>query len=211
MTASKSAADRVAALRDEYARSDEDVTGLSDTELLLQQLDQANAESRRHANDHSSLLQDQTKHERAIRAAARRGGQENRADYARIYLGAILRKEAAPVNAIIYRIEQLPDEGKPTLDQIRGLKTAAKHAKRLLEGDVGNPETIAEAKRDGRVQFTEQLIGEVQRLRDFINAQGRRLHAEYGNSGTRESGWRCECPGCELMRAMDDVPAEQAA
>jgi hypothetical protein len=57
----------------------------------------------------------------------------------------------------------------------------------------------------------EKRHDEILRLRAFINEQGQALHAEHGGKGSRENGWRCECPGCELIRAMDDVPMPAAA
>lgn len=208
MTTTTSADERIAAMRDEYARCGEDVTGLSDTELLLRQLDRAWAESRRHENNYSSLLQDQVKHDRSVYAAARRSAQGDVTARAGLYLQAILRNSARPINEVVHRASELPQDGKAPLQQVRDLKAAADNAKWLLSGMVGDRQSLADAAKDPGVQLVEKLNGEIRRLREVVMAEGRRLHAGHGH---RTTGPRCECVGCELIRAMDDVPAEQAA
>ena len=212
MDASKTAAERVAALRDECARTDEDVTGLSDTELLLRQLDRANTESRRHENNHSSLLQDQTKRERAIRAAAHRAAVEDHTAWAGMYLHHFVSQQARDINGLIHQAAELPD-GRVPVEQTRTLKAAAERAKWTMSGLVGSRTAqYDEARRHNPdISLVEKQREEILRLREFIAEQGRRLHAEHGSRGSRETGWRCECPGCELIRATDAAPAEQAA
>lgn len=204
----KTATERIAAIRDEYARLGEDVSGLSDTELLLCRLDMAWTESRRHENNYSSLLQDQVKHDRSVYAAARRSAQGDLAARAGLYLQAILRDAARPINEAVHRAAELPEDGKASAQQVRDLEAAADRAKWLLSGMVGDRQTLADAAKDPGVQLTEKLNAEIRRLREVIQAEGRRLHAGHGH---RTSGPRCECTGCELIRAMDDIPAEQAA
>lgn len=205
MAASTNAADRVAALRDEYARLDEDVTGLSDAELLFRELDRSRAESRRHENNASSLLQDQVKHDRAVYAAARRESVENLNARGGLYLGAIVRRSATPITGLLYRISQLPDRPGPKV--VEELRNAARTAQWALDGVVTNKVLGEVAERDPEVKLTEAQAAELQRLRDVIVKQGQRLHTD---SGPRV-GHRCECAGCELIRAMDDMPAQQAA
>jgi len=207
VTTTTSAADRVAAIRAEAAKFGEDVTGLTDTELLLRQIDQAWAESRRHENAYSSLLQDQVKHDRSVYAAARHSAQGDAVARAGIYLQAILRQSARPINEVVHRASELPEDGKASVQQVRDLKAAADRAKWLLSGMVGDRKSFEDAAKNPGVQLVEKLNGEIRRLREVVQAEGRRLHAGHGH---RQTGPRCECTGCELIRAMDDVPAEQA-
>jgi hypothetical protein len=207
-----SADDRVAAIRAEAARCGEDVAGLTDTELLLRQIDRAWAESRRHENNYSSLLQDQVKRERSARAAARRAAVEDRIAWAGMYLANLVGQSAHDINAVINRAAELPD-GRVPVEQARELKAAAERAKWMMSGLVGHrQEQFDKARRQSEgIQLVEKQRDEIWRLRSFVSALGERLHAEQGGSGTRDNGWRCECSGCELIRAMDAVPAEQAA
>lgn len=208
----KTAAERVAALRDECARFGEDVTGLSDTELLFRHLDTAWAESRRHENNYSNLLQDQVKSERATRTAARRTAFEDRRAWAGIYLHSLVSQSARDINGLIHRAAELPD-GRVPVELTRELKVAAERAKWQMSGLIGGREgQLDDVRRQNQeIQLVEKQRDEIWRLRDFITEQGQRLHGEHGRKGSRENGWRCECPGCELIRAMDDVPAEQVA
>lgn len=205
------AADRIAALREEYARTGEDVTGLSDAELLLRQLDHANTESRRHENNYTSLLQDQTKRERAVRAAASRGATEDRIAWAGMYLQHFVSQQAHNINGLIHRAAELPD-GRVPVEQTRALKAAAELAKWTMSGLVGSRAIqLEDARRQNPdISLVEKRREEILRLRSFIAEQGQRLHAEYGGRGSRETGWRCECPGCELIRSTDDAPVDEA-
>lgn len=205
--ADKTADERVKALREDYARRGEDVAGLSDADLLSQALTQALAESRRHENAYTSLLQDQVKHDRSVYATARRSAQGDITARAGLYLQAILRQSAQPINAVVHRASELPADGKAPVQQVRDLKAAADNAKWLLSGMVGDRQTLEDAARDPEIQLVEKLNDEIRRLREVIAAEGRRLHAGHGH---RKTGPRCECTGCELIRAMDDVPTEQA-
>lgn len=205
--ADKTADERVKALREDYARQGEDVAGLSDADLLNQALTQALAESRRHENAYTSLLQDQVEHDRSVYAAARRSAQGDVTARAGLYLQAILRDAARPINAVVHRASELPADGKAPIQQVRDLKAAADDAKWLLSGMVGDRQNFEDAQRAPEIQLVEKLNDEIRRLREVVLAEGRRLHAGHGH---RASGPRCECTGCELIRAMDDVPAEQA-
>lgn len=211
MTVTKTAAERVAALRDEYARLGENVDHLTDTELLYREIDRLAAESRRHENNYSALLQDQVKHDRSVYAAARRSAQGDVTARAGLYLQAILRQSAQPINAVVHRAAELPEDGKAPVQQVRDLKVAADRAKWLLSGMVGDRQSLEDAAKDPNVQLVDKLSDEIRRMRSFIEEQARWLHAKHGSKDTVGRGGRCECPGCELVRAMDDVPAEQAA
>lgn len=194
--ANKTAKERVTALREDYKRQGEDVAGLSDAELLNRALTQSLAESRRHENAYTSLLQDRVKHDRSVYTAARASAQGDIVARAGLHLQAILRQSARPINEVVHRASELPADGKAPLQQVRDLKAAADTAKWLLSGMVGDRQSFEGAAKDPAVQLVEKLNGEI-----------RRLHAGHGH---RQDGPRCECTGCELIRAMDDVPAEQA-
>jgi hypothetical protein len=211
MTVTKNTAERVAALRDEYARLGENVDHLTDTELLCREIDRLAAESRRHENNYSNLLQDQVKHDRSVYAAARRSAQGDVTARAGLYLQAILRRSAHPINAVVHRASELPDDGKAPVQQVRGLKEAADQAKWLLSGMVGDRQSLEDAAKDPGVQLVDKLSDEIRRMRSFVEEKARWLHATHSSKDTVGRGGRCECPGCELVRAMDDVPAEQAA
>lgn len=203
--ANKTAEERVAALREDYKRQGEDVTGLSDAELLNRALTQSLAESRRHENACTSLLQDQVKHDRSVYAAARREAAERQSALAGLYLNAAVRKAATPVTGLIYRISQLSDRPGPKV--VEELKGAARQAEWTLDGVVRDKALAEIAESDPSVKLASAQAVEINRLREVIQAEGRRLHAGHGH---RQVGPRCECTGCELIRAMDDVPAEQA-
>lgn len=212
MDYNKPAEQRVADLRNEYARLGEDVSGLSDLDILNRELGRVAAESRRHENSYSSLLQDQVKHDRAVRAAAHRAAVEDRAAWAGMYLQHLVSRSAGHINEVVHRATQLPD-GRATAEQTRELKAAAEQAKWLMSGLVGRREGQFEEARQQNpaISLVEKQREEILRLRDFITAQGQRLHAEYGSRDKRSNHGRCECSGCELLRAMDDVPFEQPA
>jgi hypothetical protein len=208
VTTTASPDERIAAIRDECARLGEDVTNLSDTELLLRHIDQAWAESRRHENNYNSLLQDQVKRDRSVYTAARREAAEQQNARGGLYLAAIVRRSATPITGLIYRISQLPDRPGPKV--IEELRSAARAAQWTLDGVVTDRVLGEIAERDPEVKLTEAQAVEIQRLREFVTALGRKLHAKHGGKGSRDNGWRCDCSGCELIRAMDDAPAEQA-
>ncbi|MET7923145.1 hypothetical protein ABZT43_03950 [Streptomyces sp. NPDC005349] len=192
--------ERVTALRDEYARLGESVDHLSDLDLLNQELERTQAESRRHENTYSSLLQDQVKHDRAVYTAARREATEQQMARGGLHLGAIVRRSATPITGLIYRISQLSDRPGPKV--IEELRSAARTAEWVLDGVVADRVLAEVAERDPQVKLTEAQYAEIQRLREFITAAGQQLHA--ASDGPKISH-RCECPGCELIRAMDDV------
>lgn len=197
-----STAERVTALREESVRLGENVDQLTDAELLCRELDRVHAESRRHENAYSNLLQDQVKHDRAVYTAARREAAEQQIARGGLYLGAILQRSALPITGLIYRISQLPDRPGPKV--IEELKQAARTAEWRLDGVVTDQVIGEVAVRDEGVKLVDAQAAEIQRLREFIAAQGGALHAQHGQKGSRETGWRCECPGCELIRAMDE-------
>lgn len=204
--ADKTADERVTALREDYKRQGEDVTGLSDVELLNRALTQAQAESRRHENAYSSLLQDQARHDRAVYTAASRQAREAVDARGGMYLEAIVRRSALPLTGLIYRVSELPERPSPKV--VEELKNAAQSVKWQLDGVVTRGVLDEVARTDEGVKLVDAQSAEIRRLREVVMAEGRRLHAGHGH---RQTGSYCECTGCELIRAMDDVAAEQAA
>lgn len=200
--ARKDAAGRIAELREAYARDGEDVSGLSDAELLNREVEHGYAESRRHHNAYSLLLQDQVKHDRAVYTAASRQAREAVDARGGLYLAAILRRSALPVTGLVHRISQLPE--RPGPKAVAELQQAARTVQWQLDGVVTDQVIGEVAERDEGVKLVDAQAAEIRRLRDVVTAQARRLHAEHGGKGTRETEWRCECPGCELIRSMDD-------
>ncbi|MBL1115456.1 hypothetical protein JK364_24090 [Streptomyces sp. 110] len=199
--ARKDTADRVASLREDYERAGEDVSGLSDAELLNREVEQAHAEAQRHHNAYSMLLQDQVKHDRSVYAAAGRQVKESVEARGGMYLEAIVRRSAVPLTGLIYRISQLSERSGPKV--VEELKNAAQRVQWQLDGVVTHKVLDEVARTDKGVKLVDGQSAEIQRLRDVVTAQARRLHAEQGYKGPRGNG-RCECPGCEMLRDMDD-------
>ncbi|MFI5649980.1 hypothetical protein ACIA71_02005 [Streptomyces anulatus] len=212
MNPSTSTQQRVADLRDEYARLGQDVSHASDLDLLAREVDRVQSESRRHENSYTSLLQDQVKRERAVRAAAHRAAVEDRIAWGGMYLQHLVARSAERINAVIHRAAELPD-GRASVEQTRELKAAAERAKWMMSGLVGHRAgQLEEARQQNEaISLVDKQREEILRLRDFIGAAGQALHTEHGGKGSRENGRRCECAGCELIRAMDDVPLPAAA
>ncbi|GAA4823808.1 hypothetical protein [Streptomyces ziwulingensis] len=207
-----SAAERAAALRAEYARLGENVDHLSDLDLLNREVERVASESRRHQNAYSALLQDQVKKEQSCWAAARRASAEDRSAWAGMYLGHLVRLNAHQINGLIHRAAQLPD-GRVPVEVARALKEAAQQAKWSMSGVIGGTHSQLDGVRrqSEEIRLVEKQRDEIWRLRQFITELGQRLHVQHGGKGSRENGWRCECSGCELIRAMDDVPVERDA
>lgn len=202
--ARKDADKRVAELRETCERTGEDVTGLSDLELLNQDLERANAEANRYQNAYSTLLQDQVKHDRAVYAAAGRQAREAVEARGGMYLEVIVRRSAVPLTSLIYRVSELPERPGPKVTE--ELKNAAQRVQWQLDGVVTREVLDEVARTDAGVKLVDAQSTEIKRLREFIAEQGKRLHAEHGPRKGGEG--RCECPGCELIRSMDDMPAE---
>lgn len=197
--ANKTAADRIKGLREDAARFGEDVVNLSDTELLNKELSRLHAESRRHENAYSSLLQDQVKHDRSVYSAANRQAREAVDARGGMYLEAIVRRSAQALTGLIYRVSELPERPGPKV--VEELKNAAQSVKWQLDGVVTRGVLDEVARTDEGVKLVDAQSAEIKRLREVISAEGRRLHAGHSH---RQTGIRCECTGCELIRAMDD-------
>lgn len=206
--AAKDAAGRVAALREDYERAGDDVSDVSDLELLNRELGRANAESNRHSSAFMLLLQDQVKHDRSVYAAAMRQAREAVDARGGMYLEAIVRRSALPLTGLVHRVTELPERPGPKV--VEELKAAAQRVKWQLDGVVTRSVLDEVARTDEGVKLVDAQAAEIQRLRESITAQGHRLHDEHAAAMGRASG-RCECPGCELIRSMDDDRETEAA
>lgn len=206
--AAKDAAGRVAALREDYERAGEDVSDVSDLELLNRELGRADAEANRHRSAFMLLLQDQVKHDRSVYAAAMRQAWEAVDARGGMYLEAIVRRSALPLTGLVHRVTELSERPGPKV--VEELKTAAQRARWMLDGVVTRSVLDEVARTDEGVKLVDAQTDEIRRLREFITAQARRLHDEHGPVADRASG-RCECPGCELLRSMDDDRETEAA
>jgi hypothetical protein len=200
---------RVASLRESYERAGEDVSDLSDAELLNREVEQAHAEARRHHNAYSMLLQDQVKHDRSVHAAAGRLAREAVEARGGMYLEAIVRRSALPLTGLIHRVSELSERPGPKV--VEELKNAAQRVRWQLDGVVSRTALDEVARTDEGVKLVDAQSAEIKRLRDLVTSRARRLHDAHGPRIGGEG--RCECPGCEMLRDMDDdrEPAKEAA
>ena len=194
-------ADRPVQERLEMLRKEADPSRIqSDAELLNEELNRAWAEARRHENAYSMLLQDQVKEHRAVRTIARQAAVADLTAQAGLYLQAILRRNASPIDGVIYRAENLPEDGRARPTEVKELRDAALRARFMLSG-LSSQSAIADAGRDEGVQALETVKAELRRVTAVVQVLGRKLHDEYG----RTDGPRCECAGCELIRSAYDT------
>ncbi len=195
-----SAEDTVARLREsEQYRVGRPAAGLSDTALLGVELNRAWAEARRHENAYTSLLQTQVQEHRAVRTAAHRAAVQDITAQAGLYLRAILQRHAQPIDGVIHRAEQIPEDGRMPVQAARELRSAALKARWLLRG-LSSEAAIEEAEKDEDVQALKRLKAELARMQAAVQSAGEALHAAYGPT----AGDLCVCPGCELIREVHD-------
>lgn len=197
-------ADRLDTLRAELTREGQDVSGLSDGELLGLELNRAWAEARRHENAYASLLQHRVRDERAVRTAARQAAVADITAQAGLYIQVIIRQNASHLEGVIYRAENLPEDGRATPTAVKELREAALRSRWMLRG-LASDSAIAQAGQDEDVQHLEALKAEIRRMTRAVKAAGRRLHDE---TSVPHAGV-CECLGCELIRSVHDTEGEQ--
>lgn len=199
-------ADRTAAERLEALRSEADPSRIqSDAELLGLELNRAWAEARRHENAYSSLLQDRSRDERAVRTAAHRAAVADITAQAGLYLQAIIRRNAAHLEGVVYRAEQIPEDGRMPVQKARELREAALRSRWMLSG-LSSSSALADAGKDGDVQALEAVKAELRRVAEVVRVAGQSLHAAHG----RTTGRICECVGCELIRSVHDTGEESS-
>ncbi|WP_405149492.1 hypothetical protein OG589_14710 [Sphaerisporangium sp. NBC_01403] len=137
------------------------------------------------------LLKERGAWERSVRSAAGRAAWDRVAFSYSYYL---VGKVKEPFGLLCGRIEMLPERPKP--DQIERLKWAAADLRKEL------------SKHDND---TSGLVAEVTRLRDIVQTQAKNLHERFGNDrAPLAPGGQCECPGCELVRSLDDEVVSEA-
>lgn len=189
------AAERVNDLRADATNQGINVEGLSDVEVVLAAYDRARTEAYDAGHKVQAILVDQAKRERVVLATTRRNAQDDRRTLAGHYLQALIEGADRPITGLIYRIEQLPERGgvKP----VAALKEAARDAKYEISVAQRHRATHPEMVTIGMQR------AEIARLRDYISSAAAAIHTLLS---TRVSG--CDCPGCELLIGMDDVPAE---
>jgi hypothetical protein len=129
------AAERVAALRDEYARLGENVDRLTDLDLLNEYAERAERD-RINTNDrYMRLLTEQRRYGDRVRAATNKAMQE-RIDM--IAVGAVER-HIQEASRLVSALEMLPPQPKPDhIDRLRDVAASVKHMLRLLEEDRGD-------------------------------------------------------------------------
>lgn len=133
MTANRTAAQRIADLREEYKRDGEDVTHLSDAELLLQYLDLRERDLINTRDRYMALLTEQRKHSEQVRASVWRQARE-RVD--RLAVAAVQRMTRS-LTTILGAVEVLPDRVGP--DRVALLKRIAADARHTLRLEGENP------------------------------------------------------------------------
>lgn len=128
--------------------------------------------------------------ERDVRTAARAAAEGDRLAWAEHSRAHLLDRMTPWLREITYRIEQLPDRPKQAdLDALRQVAGTVTHALATYRADLAEKPDPVLTQRN-----------EVQRLRAYILARGRALHASAPSTGER-----CACQGCDLIRGMDHI------
>lgn len=162
-----------------------------DTDLSVEEIQdtiQAIAADRQDiSNRYEALLQDQTRHDRDVYAAARASAQRDRAGWEETVRRAFHRQYLEPLNTLAYQASILPE--RPKKADLDPLRNAAPECLRMLREPP---------QSDGTRLITQQNA-EIQRLRALVLAAGRQLHAAAAVGEVMS----CRCVGCELIRNMD--------
>ncbi|MFI1953166.1 hypothetical protein ACH437_15165 [Streptomyces xinghaiensis] len=130
------AAERVAALREQYAAAGEPNAGMSDLELLNAAYESVLREQIDTRDRYMGLLTGRRKHDDAVRDAAARDltGQAER------YARAAVSRYMSPYHGLLNRIESLPD--RPGARQMEGLRRAAEMVRHELSYAPEHPEEL---------------------------------------------------------------------
>ncbi|MFF7262208.1 hypothetical protein ACFZCL_18245 [Streptomyces sp. NPDC008159] len=130
------AAERVAALREQYAAAGEPDAGLSDPELLNAAYESVLREQIDTRDRYMGLLTGRRKHDDAVRDAAARdlAGQAER------YARAAVSRYMSPYHGLLNRIESLPD--RPGARQMEGIRRAAEMVRHELSYAPEHPEEL---------------------------------------------------------------------
>lgn len=156
-----------------------DPSELSELDRAREALKELNGELVRLNTQYMILLKERDAEARAARTSAHKQAWRHVAQSYSYYLVGEIK---GPFVRLCGRIANLPDS--PGRERIKQLKEAAR--------DVA---TVLAAHDDKQ---TAGLVAEVTRLRDAVQAQAEKLHNQFAQPG------RCECPGCELVRSLDD-------
>lgn len=142
------------------------------------------------------LLTQQQRWSERVRAAARRTATEQVTAFAHLHVRqAITGAGGDAVYHVLRLARELPE--RPKAAQVRALRSAAENAEHLR---------VSARDRDGEPGDAFQATrAEQTRLRDYIVASGRALHARYGVDNHDPASLGCECPGCQMIIGMDLV------
>lgn len=157
-----------------------------EVERLHRDLEAVHGELTRLNDRYMILLKERSEWERTARAAARREAWRQVVFNHELY---VYPKVTEPFSQLCGRIRALPD--KPAAEQVDALKAAGRDVSRRLTEAAKDPQTSGQ-------------LDEMIRLRDAVQAQAIKLHEQFGDL----SQGPCVCPGCELVRSIDDVPGE---
>lgn len=183
---SDAATERVAKMRKHYAKSDLNADGLSDLDLVLRELDMHVKDGRAVQNLYDRMMHEQSDHDRRVRSGAKRAEQDNRLAWSEHFMSHLVSLALYDLNVLIHQAETLPDRPKPA--DLSRLKTAARDAR----------QTLARQPDSESLKVAEHWRAATWRIRDYVTATGRVLHAKFA---TADMG--CTCPGCELIVGMD--------
>lgn len=156
------------------------------------QVAELTAEMTRLRDEVARLLVDRSRHDRDVRAAARRTAQDDAQLWADHHFRHLIDTAAQDVTGLIYRVGQLGD--RATALQVRELKDAAQAARLVLAS--------ARQRAERAPDYAGRVRREVDRLRAYIVEAGQKTHAEAGGDPAG-----CRCGGCELIRGMDQTGA----
>lgn len=186
---------RVAELREEAAQQGRDVAELTDAEFLLDELSAARKEAYDAGHKVQGMLVEREAWRRKAASALQRKAQLERVRIGEVYLAAAIRQGLRPITSLVYRVENLPDRLSP--------KAMAEFKSAI--GDIADVLRVTQQRIDAdpQVALLGEQRAEILRLIEYITERGQTLHKELSRDGA-EIG--CECPGCELIVGMGDVP-----
>jgi hypothetical protein len=146
------------------------------------------------------LLAAQGRYERSVRFAARRAAEEAANVFGDQWAHHRMVATSAPITGLVYRIGQLIPEcgGKIPSGAASDLRSAAQAVERELR--QWSPPFL---------YTTEPARAENIRLRQAALKTAQLLHTLHGDSD--RDAQPCLCPGCELIRDLDDVPTTDTA
>lgn len=190
--------ERMSAIRSDYARRGEDVSSLADADILLKELDEANALVNKLTRRDEERRASDIDRERAIRTAARRVYEDRLASWDGLIFHSLTQMSGETVRAALYRAANLSSlaSGDTTAD----VREAAAVALSLWEREVRYLRDGA--GRHAGVWVSDQQRTEIGRLRKLITEHAVSISDHKRQRGSLEV---CTCTGCSLIRSMDDT------